>query len=449
MNRLHVAAATLWMCVASLAASAISLEPIAGSTPQSTRELSYFPNPIGVIVRDSVTGNPVAGVSVVFSWSQPDPDGATLIAPDTLTPGDVVAISGPDGVAVPPQGFVTFSNTGTLVLTATADTPDQPATASFLLTVLPGPPLYAVLISGDEQVAPPGGLYASPWVVRLLDAGGNPVPYGAGYFYTDPDSGTPGVSWNGAGHQWVKADAGGIATSGPMRANAIAGWGWGIGAPAAGNGVWFHFGIVVPPYAASATLLSGPPASVEVGHATIAPWVVRVNDSLGQPVAGVPVDFVSPCAGFGGAERARVVSDIHGIAASPLFNATAVGFCSVSIEAAGVPPDHSLNLTLYVFDPANVVITASPHYIVTREGTRFSVDVAFTESSYPIYGAPFDVQVVAEPHGASATLLHEQTSYGSNVATLEFAANGRSGHYAIVVKRGPVRTWVAVEQRGR
>ena len=115
----------------------------------------------------------------------------------------------------------------------------------------------------------------------------------------------------------------------------------------------------------------------------------------------------------------------------------------------GVSLDYSFDLTMHVFDPANVVITASQRYIVTREDARFSVDVAFTESGYPIYGPPFDVQVVAEPHGASATLVREQTPYKSNVATLEFAANGKHGDYAIVISRGPVRTRIAVEQRKR
>jgi hypothetical protein len=447
MNRLHVVAAASWICLASLAASAITLEPIAGSTPQSTRELSYFPNSIGVIVRDPVTGNPVAGVTVTFSWSWPDPSGPTLIAPDTTD--QVVAISGSDGVAVPQQQFVTWVNTGTLVLTATADSPGEPA-ASFVLTVLPGPPVSAELISGNDQVAQPGAPYARPWVVRLLDDGGNPVPYGAAYFYTNPDSGTPGVTWNGADHQWVKADASGVATSGLMRANAIAGRSFGIGAASAGTGVFFYFENVVPPFAASATLVSGPPGSVEVGHATIVPWVVRVADPSGQPVGGVPADFVTPCAGFGGAERVRVMSDAHGLAVSPLFTATGVGFCNISTETTGVALDRSLDLSVYVFDPANVIITPSQRHVVARENAHFSLDVAFTESDYPIYGPPFDVQVVTEePHGASATLVGQQAPYQSNVATLEFAANGKHGDYAIVIKRGPVRTRVAVEQSKR
>ena len=446
MNRLHVAAATLWMCVASLASAAISLEPIAGSTPQSTRELSYFPNPIGVIVRDSATGNPVAGVTVTFTWPWPDVSLPTLIAPDTQF--QVTAVSGPDGVAVPGQQFVTYVNTGTLVLTATADSPGEP-TASFILSVLPGPPLDAALVSGNGQVAEPGAMYASPWVVRLLDGDGNPVPYGAAYFFTNPDAGTPGVTWNGANHQWVKADAAGIATSDLMRANAVGGRGFGVGAASAGTGVRIYFENVVAPFGASATLVSGPPASVEVGQTMIVPWVVRVADPSGQAVAGVPVDFLTSCSSFGGAYKVRVLSDLNGLAVSPPFTAMAVGFCNVSTETAGVPLDRSIDLSIYVFDPAKVVITPSQRQVVTREGARFSVDVAFTESGYPIYGPPFDVQVVAEPHGASATLVREQTPYQSNVATLEFAANGKHGDYAIVIRRGPVRTRIAVEQRKR
>jgi hypothetical protein len=232
-----------------------------------------------------------------------------------------------------------------------------------------------------------------------------------------------------------------------MRANGNTGRGTGIGAASAGIGVRFDFENVVTLFSGTVTLVSGPPPSAEINTPAIAPWVLRVAGASGEPLPGTRVDFFSLC--WEGPQSVSVVSDANGLATSPLFFGVFVGPCEVVAQTSGAPMESWLHFSVYVFDPANVVITPAQRYLVTREGTRFSVDVAFTEkdTGHPLYGPPLDVQVIAAQHGASAAHVGDQAPYSSNVARLEFAANDKQGYYAIVVRRGPVWTWIAVEQR--
>ena len=222
MNRLHVAAATLWMCVASLAASAISLEPIAGSTPQSARPNTFFPNPIGVIVRDDA-GAPLSGVPVTYSFLEGHPWVVAANVAADPTGLSVTLVSGPDGIAAPPEGFFAGALFGGMVLTATAPFTPEPR-AQFFLQVLGSPPASVELVSGSNQIAQVGTLYREPVAVRVLDAAGLPVPSAAVEFAAlDLTPGQPGGSWNGTTDLIVRADASGIATAPLLRASEFAG----------------------------------------------------------------------------------------------------------------------------------------------------------------------------------------------------------------------------------
>jgi hypothetical protein len=438
---------SLFLSLACCAAGAVTLEPVPGSTPQATPLFAFFPVPIGVIVRDSTTGAPIGGVPVTFYWHI-DSNAAFVIAPDANTSAKTVE-SDPDGRAAPPVGFIAAGHPGPFTMFATAPSITSPDVA-FLLTVLPGPATSVQVVSGDNQSAQTGTAFAQPWVVRAVADNGQPVPYAALKMGIAAGDGWANASWSGVTYYIARADAAGLVTTPFIIAGPVTGQGYGYVQPFAFyDNTYIHYYNLPDPVAASAILLSGPPRSVEVGHTTTEPWVLKAIGFNGQPAAGVPVDWVTnlDCGNFGGADRVRTITDANGISTSPLFTGTTAVFCNVWNETNGVSLDYSFDLTVQVFDPELVEMAALPRYVVTRTGQQFRVTVAFTESGYPIYGLPVTVHMVGANGGASATLLHPpEEAKDSNVATFDFLANGKKGYYAIWIKRGRVWTAIPVEQ---
>src|SRR4051812_12124994 len=102
----------------SFAASAITIEPVAGGTPQATRINAFFPVDIAAIVRDD-SGAPMAGVPVEFSWTG---DGSFAFIDWNST---LPVTTGDDGVATPPNGVLAAA-AGHMTLMATAQVAGSP-----------------------------------------------------------------------------------------------------------------------------------------------------------------------------------------------------------------------------------------------------------------------------------------------------------------------------------
>jgi hypothetical protein len=92
----------------------------------------------------------------------------------------------------------------------------------------------------------------------------------------------------------------------------------------------------------------------------------------------------------------------------------------------------------------------APLSIVAITGRPFRVKLAFKVGAEPIHGLPVDVAVVAAANGAGGRLSRRPSApFDSNEVILEFNANSVAGLYHLAVTRGPVRSWIAVDQRGR
>lgn len=203
---------------------ATSIEPLPGSTPQTTRRGAFFANDVGVIVRDEA-GAPLAGVPVTFAadWLGV----ATLVGPP-VAPMTVTFSSDADGIAIIPW-FMAFNPGTERVVASTEDG----ALASFEFNVPDGDIWDLKGIQGNGGSTPVGTEYPIRWAVRVLDETRQPVPYGCVEF-AEVEPWNPGGSFGDtdsylelgappAFPDWARviarADENGIAVAPPWIAN--------------------------------------------------------------------------------------------------------------------------------------------------------------------------------------------------------------------------------------
>lgn len=193
----------------SLAASAVTLEPLPGTTLQFTTAGAFVPEPIGVVVRGE-GGVPLAGVSVTFSVVFLPPETGTGFFPGFGT--TVTVVSDEFGIAMP-EPTVVGEAPGSF--TVVASSPAGSNEVSFLITV----EAHELAVSEIDVLS--NDLQAI--TVQALDATGAPVPFAAIEF-SAPPTGASGT-FDGSRTVIVTADASGIAVAPSFLANAIEGQG--------------------------------------------------------------------------------------------------------------------------------------------------------------------------------------------------------------------------------
>jgi hypothetical protein len=452
MKRLMIAAA---LCVASLvsfATHAITLEPLPGSTPQQTCFSCVFPNPVGVIARGD-SGQPLAGVAVTFT-TQSSTLGMVHFDDFCCVAFDqVVVTTGTDGVAI--GTVVTIDHpdaSGTVTASA-----DGAADISFALSTSTQHASTLAVVSGDEQFAQAGTTFAGPWKVRVLDDAGQPVPYAMITFYGGAFGNPTQPTANFGGSDWANAvaDENGIATSPPATAGPVAGDGFidaamktGLDGEAAPS-VDFAYHVVSFPLTTSrATLVSAPPDSLQNGTLAAAPYVMRLVDSQGKPVAGMPVSFAAgqDCGAFAGATQETVLSDSNGLAKSALLESTGLGSCNILITAGGLP--NGLSTSMYMFDPNNVTVTPRNPWVISKARGTYLVTVYFADGGRPIQPASLQAVNVLRDHAPPAGIASPPAiAIVNGSATLTVHANNVPGTYDLeIVFWGPSRTLVHVLQ---
>ncbi len=111
-------------------------------------------------------------------------------ASGTVLPGHAVTFSSSDPAkaTVSSSGVVTAISPGTVTITATSGT----ATAQAHFTITAGPPANIIKVGGDAQSGTVGSALASPFVVSVTDAKGNPVSGVAVTWSTTGGGGTLG-----------------------------------------------------------------------------------------------------------------------------------------------------------------------------------------------------------------------------------------------------------------
>jgi len=229
--------------------------------------------PLTVRLTDAFA-NPVAGVAVTFAATTP---GASVATPSTVTGANGLASSSAT-LATTVLGAQTFSATS-------AGLAGSPAT--FTATALPGAPT-TVAITGLAALSTAG--VPTPATVTVRDQFGNVgTSYSGSLSFASSDAravlpaagsllpgGTGGVSFTfkEAGAQTVTVTATGVATPTGTASTTVA-----AGA------------------AASIAAVSGAGQTGPAGTSLGAPFVVRVADASGNPVAGASVTFAAAAGG--------------------------------------------------------------------------------------------------------------------------------------------------------
>jgi len=422
----------------------VTLTPITGATPQTTRLYCYFPNRVGVVARN-LDGTPAAGVTVTFT----DFDGVTQVPGED---GTFDVVTGTDGIAyasspASPAGYVTFAlgTTQVVASSARAATP-----ALFNLTVAGKPPTRLELLSGDDQVAKVGGEYA-PWVVRAFDEDSLPVPYAATVLLLGENQTDPNVTFaDGTTTIELPANTQGIVESPAVVANGFAGVGLSsvflLADPLDDYNpvVYMHFtNVTGDPGFGSLRVWEAPPASIAVGSTTAIPYSVKVLDAAGHGVAGAPVTFSTDhsCASFAGARTVGATTNASGVATSPPLTGTnAKVACVTSAITAG----HVRDLTTHVFDATKVTATWSPRLVQAHVGAFFGIDLAFTEHGQPVHVTQLSVRSLNISSATYATAPVVDLNAGT--MTIDLLPNQHTGAYVVEITHGSQRILVPVVQ---
>ena len=211
-----------------------------------------------------------------------------------------------------------------------------------------GNPAAIAILSGDTQSGSAGAALAQPLVVKVTDATGRPVQSAAVAFTIDAGGGqvAPGSVQTGtdgtASAIWTLG-----AAAGPQQVQAK------VSGPATLT-VLFHAS------ASSGTgsvlqIVSGDNQTGPVRSALADSLVVKVGDALGNPVAGVLVQW----AALGGGEISptAVVTGADGLAAAERVLGTASGTQTAEASAAGLTTV-TFTHTAVAANPTNLIIVS-------------------------------------------------------------------------------------------
>jgi adhesin/invasin len=245
---------------------------LSGGDGQAVAVASAVPIRPAVKITDA-DGQPVGGVEVTFAIAS---GGGTLVGASQLTSGEGIA-------AV--ESWVLGTTLGTNTLTAASGgLSGSPVT--FTATAVAGSPSSIVLHAGNNQSTGVGSAVAVAPAVRVFDAFGNPVA-GVPVTFAAIETGSSVIGVD------QLTDAAGIATAGSWVLGTSPGF-YTLQATSAGlsgSPVIFTAAATIGTATAIAAH-AGNGQTAAVGTSVQTPPAVRVTDALGNPVRGVPVNFV-------------------------------------------------------------------------------------------------------------------------------------------------------------
>lgn len=322
-------------------------------TPQSHTINGIFATPLVVTVTNS--GAPASGIAVSFNAPTTGPSGKFA---DTGT-ATTTATTDANGLATS-ASFIANGVTGAYTITASAQ--GAPSGVAFSLTNTTGSPAVVLATAGNVQSTGINSTFAAPLVVKVVDAGQNPVQY-ATVVFNAPSTGASGAfADTGTSTTSATTDANGLATSTAFTANSIAGADT-VQATVAGVSTSATFNLMnIAGVPATITATSGTQQKTVISKPFSAPLAATVLDSFSNPVSGVAVTFSAPATGASGTfsngtTTETDTTDVNGLATSTTFsaNSTAGGPYTTTAAVSGVatPADFSLTNTLsfktYVF----------------------------------------------------------------------------------------------------
>ena len=286
-----------------------SLSVVSGSN-QLAPANTVLPQPLVALVSDE-SGNPVSGVSVVFSASS-----------GTFTGNP--ALTGANGQAS--VGYTTGANPGSFTITANVNG----LTTQFAENVTTyGAPASVTVSGGNSQTGAAGTALPLPLTVVVADQYGNPVP-NISVLYSDNGSGGTFSSPNPA-----NTDNTGTASVSYTLSRAVGAVS--ISATAAGvNNAAMFSETSVSGSANYISVTGGNNQTAPAGTQLPQALTILVTDQYGNPVSGASVNFSDGGAGGVFSNPNPVVTNGSGIASQMYTLPQNPGTISISASAAGV-----------------------------------------------------------------------------------------------------------------
>ncbi len=407
---------------------------VEGGGGQNTILSTSFAQPLQVLVTDEY-GNPVSGNSVSFNVPGVGPSG-TFNASSTV-------LTNSQGIATSPT-LTANAVTGNFSVTALAAGVTAPAT--FGLTVT-GVPSSIAVFKGSGQSAHVDTAFASPLEALVLGSNKKPIA-GITVVFKAPGNGVGGVF---AGSVDAVTNASGIAVAPQLIADTTVGT---FKVLASVGDVAKPASFTVTNTAATAVLVSavaGSSQSAAAGKIYSRPLQALVQDTFGNPVAGVTVTFTAPTSGasgtFGKKSTIAAVTNSSGIATAPAFLAnTITGSFSVSAAIAG-GASTSFNLSNVSTAPGKATANGGSQQN-TSVGLPFSAHLQVlvsTSKGQPVSGVW--VTFTAPTVGASALFNGSNTvsvqTNSSGIATAPtLTANTVAGFFTVTAAVSGVPTSV-------
>lgn len=223
----------------------------------------------------------------------------------------------------------------------------------FDATATPDIPVVVQALTGDEQTATAGAAYANPFVVRVEDIHGNPVPGVSVTF--DVQTGAASFS-----DTTVVTDGNGEAQTTAV-ASSTAGAGT-IGADAAGA-TPATFNVTITAATIQFEYLLGDAQQDTVGVELADSLRVLVRDSFGNPVPNVSVDWAAT---GGSVSAATALTSASGEAAIAYTLGTVAGAQSATASVAGLSGSPvPFTMTAIAGAPSALVVVSTPDTVVS------------------------------------------------------------------------------------
>jgi hypothetical protein len=306
----------------------------------SPSDVSVSPTAPQSLTATAVDAAGNAVTDLLLSWTSSDPTLATVVG--TGTTATVTALG----------------RQGTVTISATIPTGIAGSARLNLLSL----PTHLALSSGDLQVDSVGLAVANPFVVRVTDDAGLPVPGATVTWTRTAGTGAPAAATS-------VSDASGLArlayTLGTtLGADTVRASLTGVATAAA----TVQFTTRAISRAASAiAVVSGDAQAAAVLGTLAGPLVVRVTDSFGNPVAGASVTWSAAVAGSAALAPATALTDANGTAqtlatlgatAGPLTITASIGTAGVAFSAEALAG--AVAKLLFVTPPPDVITVGAP-----------------------------------------------------------------------------------------
>lgn len=303
----------------------------------------------------------------------------------------------------------------------------------FNATAIPGSPTNIANNGGTNQSGVNGQPLTDPFVAFVSDAGGNPVQNDTIIF------GIQSGSEFGAVLSQTKVPTNNLGIAATIltlgtRTNVP----YIVQAQSATIGGALTYNATALPGAAFITnILSGNNQSLPISRVLTDSFVVRVNDSNGNPVPNTPVKFTfasAPVGGVGALSVVDTITDALGNASTRLTLGNKVGLYVVNAEVNGVPIV-SFNATalpgaaaafaaLSGNNQSTQIITALVNELTVRVVDAGGNNVAGAQVNFAIDSIPVNAvgQLIASPSAVSD---------GNGIARTSFTVGNKVGYYRV------------------